>query len=355
MTSIEVDNLLTPVEEESPCGPDLTYDPVYIELDHDAEGKPEQQMGDSTIPAEEPNWADVTQRSLELLNRTKDLRLLARVAVGTLRTEGLVGLHQALRLLRESLERYWTGLHPQLDPEDDNDPTERMNIIASLAVPLGTIGDRFEFIRHVREAPLTNSPRAGRFSLRDIAVANGEIPPPDSSDDDGSAQIPDPALINGAFDDTETDDLVAIAEAAEGAREELKRIDQFLTETVGSMNAPELTPLDEAIGEVVTVVRGHLSRRGIGESLEEGAEAGEGGPRISGEIKTREDVILALDKVCRYYDGHEPSSPIPLLIRRAQRLVAKSYVEIVRDLTPGAMSDVETLGGQDFSSSGESL
>ncbi len=349
MTSIEVENLLAPVEEESPCGPSLTYDPVYIELEKAAQGTPERVMGDSTIPAEEPDWAKIEQLDLELLVRTKDLYLLQMLAAAALRNDGIPGLHPALRLMRETLERYWEQLHPNLDPDDDNDPTQRINIIASLAAPMGTFGDRLEFLKHIREAPLANSAMAGRFSLRDIAIANGELAPSDEL-----AEVPDPALINGAFDDTETDHLKALAEAAEGAREEMKRIDQFLMETVGSMNSPDLSKFDEAIGEVVTCVQGHLARRGIGEAVDDEGGESRGGPRISGEIRSREDVVSTLDKVCRYYETNEPSSPIPLLLRRARRLVAKSYVEIVQDLTPSAISEVETIGGMDVSSSGES-
>lgn len=351
MTSIEVENLLAPVEEESPCGPSLTYDPVYIELEKAAQGTPERVMGDSTIPAEEPDWAKVERHSLELLGRTKDLHVLLPLAAAALRNQGIPGLHSALRLMRETLERYWEQVHPHLDPDDDNDPTERMNIIASLAAPQGTIGDPYEFLKHIREAPLSNSAMGGRFSLRDIGIANGETAPSGEL-----AEIPDPALINGAFDDTETDHLTALIEAAEGAREEMKRIDQLLMEVVGSMNAPDLSKFDSAIAEVVTCVQGHLARRGIGEAVEaqDGGDGQAGPRRISGEIRSREDVVSTLDKVCRYYETNEPSSPIPLLLRRARRLVAKSYVEIVQDLTPGAMSEVETIGGQNLTSSGES-
>jgi type VI secretion system protein ImpA len=66
-------------------------------------------------------------------------------------------------------------------------------------------------------------------------------------------------------------------------------------------------------------------------------------------VRSREDVLLALDKVIRYYEGNEPSSPIPLLIRRARRLVAKGFVDIVKDLMPGAVTEIETIGGESYS------
>jgi len=67
--------------------------------------------------------------------------------------------------------------------------------------------------------------------------------------------------------------------------------------------------------------------------------------RLTGEIRSREDVILALDKICQYYDRYEPSSPLPLLLKRAKRLANKTFLEIVKDLTPDALAQIQALGG----------
>ena len=56
---------------------------------------------------------------------------------------------------------------------------------------------------------------------------------------------------------------------------------------------------------------------------------------------------MAIDKICRYYETHEPSSPVPLILRRAQRLVSKSFVEVIQDLSPEAMRQIEIIAGVD--------
>ena len=53
-----------------------------------------------------------------------------------------------------------------------------------------------------------------------------------------------------------------------------------------------------------------------------------------------------LDLVCSYLERHEPSNPAPLFIRRAQRLIKKNFVEIVRDLMPDSLSQLERLAGE---------
>ena len=67
----------------------------------------------------------------------------------------------------------------------------------------------------------------------------------------------------------------------------------------------------------------------------------------SGEINSREDVIRILDRACQYYERHEPASPVPLLLRRARGLVHKDFLEIMRDLAPGGVQDVEKIKGPD--------
>ncbi|HEY1398097.1 MAG TPA: type VI secretion system protein TssA, partial [Roseateles sp.] len=57
------------------------------------------------------------------------------------------------------------------------------------------------------------------------------------------------------------------------------------------------------------------------------------------------DAVRALQRVCDWIERHEPSNPAPLLIRRAQRLMSKSFLEIMRDLNPEGVHEIEKLAG----------
>ncbi len=46
-----------------------------------------------------------------------------------------------------------------------------------------------------------------------------------------------------------------------------------------------------------------------------------------------------------YYARHEPSSPIPLFIERCKRLVTMGFKDIVKELVPDAVRQVEVLTG----------
>jgi type VI secretion system protein ImpA len=67
---------------------------------------------------------------------------------------------------------------------------------------------------------------------------------------------------------------------------------------------------------------------------------------LSGEIRSREDVVRAIDKICAYYARFEPTSPLPLLLERCRRLVTSSFLDIIRDLAPDSVSQVERLSGK---------
>jgi len=75
------------------------------------------------------------------------------------------------------------------------------------------------------------------------------------------------------------------------------------------------------------------------------ARGGSGGQAISGEIRSREDVLRTIDKICEYYERYEPSSPLPMLLKRAKRLATKSFLDILEDLTPEGLSQARMIGG----------
>jgi type VI secretion system protein ImpA len=348
MALIDVEKFLAEISPDAPCGEDLSYDPDYLALERAAQGTPEQQVGDSVIEAQGANWREVAAHGLALLERTKDLRVILHLTLAALKLEGLPGLRDGLAVLRAALERHWDAVHPQLDPEDP-DPIERVNVIASLAVPEGSYQDPMEFIRSVREAPLTDSRQLGRLSMHDIRIASGEIPAPA----DAENPPPDASQVDAAFEDTETDVLQATARAAIEAASHVAAIDSLLTQRVGADQAVDLSGFQKALDEISTTLQGQLTRRGYGAPLSEeeaaaaGGQGGAGGSAVPGEIRSPQDVVQALERICRYYEVHEPSSPVPLLLRSAQRLVSKSFLDIVQVLTPEAIQLFERICGLD--------
>jgi type VI secretion system protein ImpA len=344
-----LDSLLQPVSADAPCGADLEYDPAFLELERLSESKPEQQMGSTIVPAQEPDWKDVADRALPLFGKTKDLRIALKLTRALMQTEGLPGLADGLTLMRGIVETFWDGFYPKLDPDDGNDPTFRVNILMGLC-------DGPMFLDRLRVLPLVSARSFGRFSLRDMAIASGELPPPV----DGT--VPTSSSIDGAFNECPVTELQATAAALHSALDSLKAMEGFVGDKVGASSGPNFAKLTDLLRSAEKIMAARLVRRGVG--VESTADDGEGeaagattpaaagtGPSMTGQINSRDDVIRVLDKICDYYERVEPSSPIPILLRRSKRLVSASFLDIVRDLAPDGLAQVENLRGKDPSES----
>ena len=59
MPSVQLEALTAPISPDNPCGADLEYDPAFAELERAAQGKPEQQIGNTVVPAADPDWKAV--------------------------------------------------------------------------------------------------------------------------------------------------------------------------------------------------------------------------------------------------------------------------------------------------------
>lgn len=346
MSVLNVEKAVASVPGDDPCGPRFTDEIPVMMLLEKAKGIPEAVMGDSVRPAEEPNWGEVRDEAMALLGQTKDLWLGMLLALAGLRLGGLPGFSEGLSVVERLLADYWEGLHPR--PDEDGDAYERIGAISALAAPASSFGDDWRFVERIREAPLTDSRQIGRFSLRHLAMAAGELGPR------GEEQIPTPDLIEAAFSDTDAEPLQGLLLAAAEAIESLDTIRTLFEAGVGSMNAPDFSPVRAALEEVRSVLAKHLEQRGYGS--DSGGEASAGGaesgsragsaPAESGSIQSAADVTRQLDRIIDYYVRTEPSSPVPLLLRRAQRLVSRSFMDIVRDLSPDALAQIRLVSGE---------
>jgi len=346
MSGIDIEELLSEIAADAPCGEDLEYDPAFAEMEKLAQETPERQYGDTIIPAEPPDWRGVKQSALALFKRTRDLRVAVCLARSLLHIEDLPGFAEGLALVEGLIERFWDTVHPQLDPNDNNDPTLRVNTIVALCDPEATL-------RALRESPLVSSRTLGRFSLRDVQIAAGLLTPVATEE---PAEWPTQAKIDGAFQEAGLENLQATAMAVTEAMGRVERIEAVLTEQVGVTRAPDMSALTGVLKEIRQVLADQLRRRGAdlvgeasaAEAAEPGLSAGGGlvGQRlVVGEIASREDVIRMLDKICEYFNRYEPSSPVPFLLKRAKTLATKDFMEILLDLAPGGAEQANLIFG----------
>lgn len=332
--------LLAAVSADYPCGDDLEYDPAFLQLERDAQGRPERVMGDAVQPAEPPQWRDIEQACQQLLQRSKDLRITHFLVQANLALHGLPGLAASLELIRDLLGEYWLHLHPQLDVADDNDPTVRVNALAGLTCDAN--------IALLREAVLVRSRAFGPVTLRAALHAAGV-------QHFASEQLSAEELA-AALRDADPAQLEQCRQATQLAREALDAIERQVNEQVGSASGVDLSPLRQPLRQVQQVLADYSPQGAAAEtdadtqprSDIDATTAAHAAPRPaprSGEVNSREDVLQSLERLLQYYARHEPSSPLPVLLRRAKNLVDADFATIVRDLIPDGLSQFENLRG----------
>jgi type VI secretion system protein ImpA len=324
-----VEKLLQPVSAEMPCGPDLSYDPSFDQLENLLKGKPEVEIGTVQKPAEPPEWNELYKQSLEFLTKSKHLRIAVMFCGSLLKTKGLVGFRDGLQLIRGLLEQYWAPLYPQLDPEDNNDPERRMNILRALTLERGAMAAGWLSIVDYLYAAEVCRPKGMAPVTFDQVLAAGK----DSGDNAAASKI-DTAIRSAG-----NEFLTAQHQALKEALETVQGIDQFLTATVGSNNAVNFEVLENSLKELLGLMGVYLAGGSAVAAAESVGDAGGGagaeaatGISIRGTVKSREDVVRVIDNICTYYAQVEPGSPVPYLLRRVQKLVNMNFVQSVQEL-----------------------
>jgi type VI secretion system protein ImpA len=150
--------------------------------------------------------------------------------------EGFSGLAQGLTILQTLVSQRWDSIHPQLDPDDDNDPTERINILLSLC-------DNDTFLRPLMLLPLIKSKQVGNFNLREINVAYNKSPPT------ATEKVIEQSTIEAAVQDSEADYLIQLLADLTLSLDSLNQLENFITEQVSISDAPSFAPLRDFLKE----------------------------------------------------------------------------------------------------------
>jgi len=334
LQSTFLSDLAAPLDELLPCGENLEYDPQFLAFEAALNGKPEVQYGSTITPATGPDWKTVRALALELMGRTRDLRVAVGLTRALLGQEGAPGFAAGLSLLAALLSTQWEQLHPQLDADDDNDPTFRLNTLAALVEAGG-------LLRQLRDMPLVEVRAIGAFGLREIeAGEQGEA---------GDTAVVAPATILAAFAAAPQDDLAATCAALDAAGASVAEIGATLARRLGAGMGIDLTPLAGLLQRAASQVRPHLAASAPMPPQAAPQDAAHGAVpaavRADGDITGRADVVRLLERICAWYARAEPSSPVPLLLQRARGLVEMNFTELMEELAPDGLNQLAQISG----------
>ena len=345
---IDIDALSRPIDDNEPAGPDLEYSAV-AELDRFAAGTP-GTIDPSTqelVGAEEPNWRKVAEMATDLLGKTKDLRVAIWLTRAELANRGLPGLADGLKLTATLIETFWETLYPPLDRDEGDDPIERLNVLANLSPDPGSSNGE-AMLRTLRGTAIVESREVGRFTVRDLEYVLGRMTPP------AGQSAPAAGLLAAAW---KTGDVAANQEKRDGISIGLASIQAivklFADHSGQRPNLDLVQTTFRRVGEFYAEQDAEAAAEAsaaAGDGEEGGDEVGGGNaaggkpPRTSG-LASRADAVRILQQVATFLRKSEPSSPAPMFVDRAIKLLQMDFTAIVKELMPDSRDRIEMLGG----------
>jgi type VI secretion system protein ImpA len=198
-------------------------------------------------------------------------------------------------------------------------------------------------VETVRRQPLVSNPQLGSFSLRHFEIASGAQT---ATESDGEA--PSAAHVSAALSSAADDQIGPLAASLEMGVTALRDVDAAMRGAHGTEGAPDFDALLTALEQARKVLVDELATRAANAAPADAAAGGEesaGGAVAVGSIRSRDDAIRVLDAVATFFRKNEPSSPVPIFIERAKRLVAKDFLEVLADVAPDGLDQAKRVGG----------
>ena len=389
MSVVDLDQLLTPVSEESPCGPDLRGDPEFREI----EDAPAEFAGMKL-----PELLKVVRRCADMLARSKD-QMPAIVAIQAALRAGDIGTATALiGFITRIADDHWDVFHP--GPAEEmaigrvNElsalsrpaamllPLQRLAVTAMpapatteyTATVVGMALDPVKEWNSEDEEKLNNQVQSGAITA---AVARGMKPNQEAARQlrgimlaiAEEERLRDTAAgtLPSGFDAAGARPVaLALRAGVASRRDELQALsDQIYT--LGEVferkmgDSPSLGPVLSQLRSMIDAAGSFLERfpdpsavadapAGAGEA----AVAADGGaapaaaaaPQRSHAFdvpRHRADVQTALDAISRYYSENEPTSPVPLMLQRIRRWVDLDFYALIKEISPDSTSDARRL------------
>jgi type VI secretion system protein ImpA len=336
------------------CGVNLDDNSSFQNFFFESEGTPERFDGQTTTPAEPPDWRSVKKNALAFLDKTRDLKLISILSQSVLNTEGIIKFEECLSGIAHLASNQWKEFYPPLD-EEDGDPMERISA-------LGHLTDKAFILNIIKTTPIINSKVLGNISLQLIDRAADPSTKKNKSD-------LDIAQIKGGFKDSNSDDVLAFYNAANQCITHFNSINQSFIDNSGNEYNVNFDVATEVLSQLAASIKkyGNITTEVVETNLESANDTSStecdkqstSSQNLSSELKmngqafdsnnmklsSRHDVERCFDLICSYYEEFEPSSPIPILIKRSQKLIHLDFLDIVKDIFPDALEQVHKLGG----------
>jgi type VI secretion system protein ImpA len=321
--------LLEPISAAAPCGADLEDTQLLAGFDT------YRLFGNDTPLRADTDWREIRDQALTALSQSHDFRLLTYLSAALVRIEGLIAFCKVITVADRWLSDHWDLVFPRVD----EDALLRKNALNGFA-------DRMAIVDAVRRVPIVSHRQLGAFCLRDLELAAGQVTPTEAD-----VKAPSAAQIEATLAAVPAGDLASLSGALQSGMGALRNIVTTMQTRGGFESAPDFDPLLRPLSRIDKLLTDHLpaatpaaanGAAGTAGVAEQGLAMSRGSVT---DIKSRQDAVRALDAVAAFFRTHEPSSPVPIFVERAKRLVSKSFMEVLADIAPDSVGQAKLIGG----------
>ena len=329
----------SPVSADDPCGPDLDGNDEFDVLLADIEGKLPLTYSDFLDPVKQGGLKPGFDLQAELaplvtqLKKSRDIRLLVAAAKLSVLGGDLERFCSAVNAMAKLSGEYWDEVHPR---GTDGSFMLRESNLSGLA-EIKTV------VLPLQDAPFCTLRRLGKISYRTQLLANKAVPPR------GKEPALDPtALRDGLIKHEEFEVITGAYQQLSEAAAGLAQIRTQFAEKAPGQEAPDFEKLEAVLTPYCAFLRAIVhehdpalapgTEAADAATGEGGAEPAGGGPApaqvSAGDIASAAAAGAALKGIEAYFRLFEPSNPATLLVRQAQQLVGKSFIEAMVILNP---------------------
>lgn len=307
-------SLYEPVSAASPTGAALErYE--FVNFDAARIGTPaNDSVKGKEIKGTPPDFKHARFMAMELLEKTRDLRLLAGLVEVEANINGARGLHAAVHLLSHYVEEYWDELHPLVETEGEGMRRRAlMPLVDSKPTVLGL--ENAEIFRGLG--------LDGAFSMLTFLQAAGARHVPEEQIGWSRDAVAD-AIKRGGADGR-------VAESHDALSASLELCTQLEIVLAKKFERPlKLEKLRKALSSQAEVLASFAAAdRPAAEDPEVDAHANPPSP-VHGDanvVMTAKQAKDLTDAVLRYYARNARSSPVPLVLLRIKSLSTSTFAE----------------------------
>jgi type VI secretion system protein ImpA len=331
---------LTPISEALPCGENPEYSAEFTILQSKLVPRSEVQYGDFINKPEPIEWTEIENDCAALLKKSIDISVLIWLTRARVQSKQALGLFEGLTLLWQAIQQFPDTIHPQTVLDGETDYILRANALAALADPEGLLAD-------IRSIQISTNTVLG-LSFKEVERSH-LIPRP--------ADAKAPEFVQSQLADLNAQGNLALRgiSACAGIVGELNA---WMQTNLGD-ESPNIDPLLKALKPFLPYSPNATANNAQTAHNADNPAAlasvpilSDAQPQIQTQTQTqvqvqvqsspalqipisaqnREQASALIAQAQTWFDTHEPSSPVGILLKQAHKMVGKKFSEIAHSI-----------------------